>query len=39
VNYPKGLDKPLEADHHQKVAMTFALKDISSGNVMTAHQV
>ena len=38
VSYPRGLDKPLEADHHQKVAMTFALKDISSRKVMTAHQ-
>jgi hypothetical protein len=37
--YPRGLEKTLEADHHQKVTMTFSLKDISSGKVMTAHQV
>ncbi|XP_028404232.1 dolichyl-diphosphooligosaccharide--protein glycosyltransferase subunit 2-like [Dendronephthya gigantea] len=38
VSYPRGLDKTLEADHHQKVTMTFSLKDISAQKVMTAHQ-
>ena len=39
VMYPRGLEKMLEADHHQKVTMTFSLRDISSGKLMTAHQV
>jgi len=36
--YPDKFAKVLEADYHQKIVMTFNLKDINTGNLVTAHQ-
>ncbi|XP_023714512.1 dolichyl-diphosphooligosaccharide--protein glycosyltransferase subunit 2 [Cryptotermes secundus] len=38
VSYPDKLTTPVEADSLQKLIMKFALKDKSTGKVMTVHQ-
>ena len=38
LSYPNKLDKVLEADTHQKIVMNFKLKDLNSGDKVTAHQ-
>ncbi|XP_071503410.1 dolichyl-diphosphooligosaccharide--protein glycosyltransferase subunit 2-like [Diadema antillarum] len=37
VQYPKKVDKGLEADHHQNLVLKFGLKD-KSGQAIEAHQ-
>lgn len=36
--YPDKLLNHIDADSHQKIVMTFNLKDLNSGNLVTAHQ-
>lgn len=36
--FPEKLSTVLDADYHQKIVMTFNLKDLHSGQVVTAHQ-
>jgi len=38
LSFPEKLAKVLEADTHQKVVMTFVLKEVISGDLVTAHQ-
>lgn len=38
VSYPNKLTVPVEADSLQKLIMKFALKDKSTGKLMTVHQ-
>jgi oligosaccharyltransferase complex subunit delta (ribophorin II) len=38
VAYPNKLTVPVEADSLQKLIMKFALKDKSTGKLMTVHQ-
>lgn len=37
--YPGQLDKPLAADHQQKIVMTFSLAEMEGGTPISAHQV
>jgi len=38
VAFPDKLSKDIDADYHQKIVMTFNLKDTNSGQQVTAHQ-
>jgi len=38
LSFPDKLAKMLEADTHQKVVMSFVLKEVLSGDLVTAHQ-
>jgi oligosaccharyltransferase complex subunit delta (ribophorin II) len=38
LTFPEKLSAALEADYHQKIVMTFNLKDINNGQLVTAHQ-
>jgi len=38
LTYPNKLPQSLEADSHQKLVMDFNLKDLNSGEAVTAHQ-
>ncbi|XP_077517846.1 oligosaccharide transferase delta subunit [Amblyomma americanum] len=38
VAFRGKLAQTVEADHHQKLVMKFSLKDVSKGDVMSAHQ-
>jgi len=38
LSFPEKLAKVLEADTHQKVVMSFVLKEVISGDLVTAHQ-
>jgi len=38
LTFPEKVSKVLEADYHQKLVMTFSLKDIHSGQLVTVHQ-
>jgi len=38
MTYPKQFPNSLEADSHQKIVMDFNLKDLNSGETVTAHQ-
>jgi len=38
LTFPEKVSKVLEADYHQKLVMTFSLKDLHSGQLVTVHQ-
>jgi len=38
LTFPNKMASVLDADFHQKVVMTFNLKDLNSGQLVTAHQ-
>lgn len=38
LTFPEKVSKVLEADYHQKVVMTFNLKDLHSNQLVTVHQ-
>lgn len=38
VQFPEKMSKVLEADHHQKLVMTFKLKDVNKEELVTVHQ-
>jgi len=38
LKFPEKVGKVLEADYHQKLVMTFVLKNIEQGNLVTVHQ-
>jgi len=38
LKFPQKVAKMLEADTHQKVVMSFVLKEVLSGDLVTAHQ-
>jgi len=39
LQWPKPLATPLEADHHQKLLMKFALRNKANKELINAHQV
>lgn len=39
VAFRSKMSQVVEADHHQKLVMKFSLKDVSNGDIMSAHQV
>ncbi|KAH6937385.1 hypothetical protein HPB50_027529 [Hyalomma asiaticum] len=38
VAFRSKMSQVVEADHHQKLVMKFSLKDVSNGDIMSAHQ-
>jgi len=38
LNFPDKVNRLLEADYHQKVVMTFNLKDVGNGQLVNVHQ-